>query len=130
MSSKKSSASNGRGIYTAPILVGLTPEQHESVKNTAKKAQRSVGEWARIVLTDASSGITSPENECVLAYEEALRAIAFDDVRGEPLDAIARMRKRADDALSSTRDRLWKQIRENVKHVVTIENKHERPIKP
>lgn len=45
------SSHRGRGAYTSPILVGLTPEQHEIVKSAATRDHRSVGEWARLVLT-------------------------------------------------------------------------------
>jgi len=50
---KVASKKPGRGIYTAPILVGLTPAQRAAVKLAAKRSRRSVAEWVRIILMDA-----------------------------------------------------------------------------
>lgn len=44
----------GRGRYTAPILVGLTPEQRDLVRAAAERDQRPVVAWARMVLLDAA----------------------------------------------------------------------------
>ncbi len=43
-----------RGIYLYPILVGLTFEQREQIKRTAKAAGVTVGEWAREKLIRAA----------------------------------------------------------------------------
>ena len=44
----------GRGQYTAPILVGLTPEQRDLVRAAAERDHRPVVAWARLALLDAA----------------------------------------------------------------------------
>lgn len=73
--------SNGRGMYTKPVLVGLTPEQHEAVSATAAATMRSVSEWARATLvyaaTDAATNAaekTKDRKPVVLTEERILAA--------------------------------------------------------
>lgn len=52
--SRARNGSGGRGQYDAPILIGLTAEQRAAVQAAATRAQRSVGDWARLTLLAAA----------------------------------------------------------------------------
>lgn len=87
MATKKSknNAKSGRGIYISPVLVGMTREQHESVKAAAARAQRSVAEWARATLLAASAEVAmhqGGEKNWVNKLGEHLSQRAADVVDG------------------------------------------------